>query len=115
MLLKKRFSQKNLLWEVSTLLMEISEKKNESWIIKIHGKFFVPQWGDLLIHWPSGEEGEDLIVQYCKGVESVNFLLPPLSIKVTATPRFLGDSELLKEFEKLQSRLRAAQSAKTEM
>lgn len=78
---EKRVPQKSLVTEINTLL-DYLDNLDKIWIIKISGSLFVPSQGDLITFWPSGDEGRDLINQYCNMVESANMILPKLVVNV---------------------------------
>ena len=72
-----RIPQRELLDSVLQLLddLELEVVNEKCWIIKINGSLFNPDDGDLLTFWPSGDEGKDIITQYCKRVEKRNFFM----------------------------------------
>lgn len=79
------------------------------WILKIKGNIVAPEKGDLLITWPSGQVGEQLIKLYCKELQERSY--PPskthicveigyfTNIKVLSPNKHEKLIYLIKEFE----------------
>lgn len=99
-----KIPKKKLLDDVMKLLdnLEIlKEEFEEYWILKINGDVIIPDYGNLLIFWPSGDEGKDIITQYCNMIEKENYWITNFKLKVQIAfllDDITGDLSLIKTY-----------------